>query len=116
MKDNLLLSVFIAFLSYSITTLINLLTGNPLKEVLYNGLIALFIAAIITFLITYILDNYQTNKNSKKEMAGDNNKSKNNKSNKENNEKNNIEKQNKEAEEFSPMDPTVLEVEEEESN
>ncbi|MGM0437066.1 MAG: hypothetical protein ACQEQD_02220 [Bacillota bacterium] len=113
MKNNVLISLFTAILAYSITTLINLLYGNPLKEVLYNGLIALFIAAIITFLITYILDNYQPDKNSKKETAGDRNSRKNNKSNRDGKES---EEQNEDEDEFSPMDPTVLEVEEEESN
>ena len=113
MRNNLVISLFTSIIAYSITTLINLLYANPLKEVLYNGLIALFLVAIITFLITYILDNYQPEKNSKKDTAGD-------KNNKKNNISSSGEKESQdesEAEdEFSPMDPTVLEVEEEESN
>ena len=113
MRNNLVISLFTSIIAYSITTLINLLYANPLKEVLYNGIIALFLVAIITFLITYILDNYQPEKNSKKDTAGD-------KNNKKNNISSSGEKESQdesEAEdEFSPMDPTVLEVEEEESN
>ncbi|HKL76284.1 MAG TPA: hypothetical protein VJ881_09480 [Halanaerobiales bacterium] len=112
MRNNILISLFTGIIAYSLTTLINLINANPLKEVLYNGIIALFVVALITFLITYILDNYQPDKNSKKGTAGDNNKKKNNKSNREEKE---AEEESKE-DEFSPMDPTVLEVEEEESN
>ena len=113
MRNKVLISLFTSILAYSITTLINLLYANPLKEVLYNGLIALFITAIITFLITYILDNYQPEKNSKKGTAGDMKEKANSKSNRE---KKSAEDENEAKDEFSPMDPTVLEVEEEESN
>jgi len=113
MRNNILISLFTGILAYSLTTLINLINANPLKTVLYNGLISLFIVAIITFLITYILDNYQPEKNSKKETAGDNNKKKNNKSNRN---KKEVKEESEAEDEFSPMNPTVLEVEEEESN
>ena len=116
MRNKVLISLFTSILAYSITTLINLMYANPLKEVLYNGLIALFITAIITFLITYILDNYQPDKNSKKGTAGDMKEKANNKSNREKKSAEDQEDQNEAEDEFSPMDPTVLEVEEEESN
>lgn len=115
MRNNILISLFAGIIAYSLTTLMNLINANPLKSVLYNGLMALFVVAIITFLITYILDNYQPEKNSKKGTAGDKNKKKNNKSNRGEKEAE-AEDENEVEDEFSPMDPTVLEVEEEESN
>ena len=61
MKKNILLSLLAGIIAYSITVLISLISGFPLPQVLYNGLIALFLISIGIFLLTVYLDRTDLN-------------------------------------------------------
>ena len=111
MRENILFSLFFGIIAYSITVLISLLLGHPLAKVLYNGLIALFIILLLTFAITIFLEkeNFSNSKDDNEDednsIDADDKKLSENDDNKEENQ----------DDEFSPMNPTVLEVEEEDN-
>ncbi|MGM0409725.1 MAG: hypothetical protein ACQEQF_03090 [Bacillota bacterium] len=111
MRENILFSLFLGIISYSLTVLINLLRGLHLSKVLYSGIIVFILVFILILLLvtslSYFSSNSSKNKKGKKKVKSTNEST--------NNEKeNNKQKMENEEDEFSPMDPTVLEVEEEE--
>ena len=108
MRENILFSLLAGIIAYSLTVLVSLLAGVPLPKVLYNGLIALFLISVGVFLLTFFLDKSDFEQFDNKQS------SQNNKAT--TNESQNSEIKNEDDEDFSPMDPTVLEVEEEEEN
>ncbi len=108
MRENILFSLLAGIIAYSITVLISLISGFPLPQVLYNGLIALFLISIGILLLTVYLDRSDFNQSTGNRETQNNDNSTENEAKNSNNEN--------EEDEFSPMDPTVLEVEEEEEN
>ena len=123
MKNNILLSIFVGIIVYSITILVSIFLGLPLSRVLYNGVLGLLIFGCGTFLLTIYLDKFdESDSNLDKFNDGENEKQEavqpNNEDYNENEDDNEnvVEDQQEDEdndEEFSPMDPTVLEVEEE---
>ena len=112
------ITLIFAFIGYLITVLVSLLLQHSFVLVFKRGLIALILICIVTRLMLVFLSRYMENNNSQNSENGpdnnsDVNRKNNNKTiddipNKVNNEENNTDN-NKQ---FSPMNPTVLEVEE----
>ena len=107
-------------LSYSISVIINVFLQRSLPEILINSLIVLVAVSIGCWLILTLMQYFSEKINNNKD--GFNNQDRNDINNNYNNANNDIndnqvkkdqESANNQEEEFSPMDPTVLEVEEE---
>ena len=104
-------------LSYSISVIINVFLQRSLPEILINSLIVLAAVSIGCWLILTLMQYFSEKINNNKD--GFNNQDRNdinnnyNNDNNDNQVKNDQESANNQEEEFSPMDPTVLEVEEE---
>lgn len=127
MKLSALTSLFVAALVYTISVVIGLINGFPLYQVFLNGILFTIITAIMVWVIVYSLE-FLAGKN--KEEKADDNKNTESRDTKEssnnegqlrvvkdnvNDNSSNVSEGNEEelsrrAEDFSPLTPPVLEV------
>lgn len=108
MRDNILFSLFIGILVYAASVLVSLFLQYPLSQVLYNGLLSLLITGFGVFAVTIFLENFDSLKKTEKKDEI--------KNEMESSDENRQSREDDSEDEFSPMDPTVLEVEDEDNS
>ncbi len=97
-------AIIAGLIAYIITVIINIITYKPLGFTLSRALIAFFLIAIISWLVLFLLETFS--KWSDDEIKKEDNKKHENKDDDLNDEQ---------EVDFSPLNPSVLEVEDEES-